>query len=340
MIFDEDKYMITTYNINFKLLIKRMDSSSRVPSILSFVQAAEHGSFAAAARSLGISSSAVSKNVASLERALGVRLMNRTTRSLQMTAEGQAFFERARVAIDALDEAIDTVAAQRAEPVGRVRLSTSSAFGNQYVLPVLPELVERHPALRFEVDFDDRRVDLVKDGYDLALRGGKARDSSLVSRRVCTLYTVLVASPDYLARHGTPAHSADLLKHRLIVIRFLNGRRLPWHLGTADGVREEFEPTAPVLTVSAPEAAVEAAMRGIGIAQAGVHHAWHLLRDGRLKIVMPSYYDAGESELSLQYPHRALLAPRVKVTAEFLLDKLAQVDALHATPTSLYDFAA
>lgn len=317
-----------------------MDSSDRVPSILSFVQAAEHGSFAAAARSLGISSAAVSKNVASLERALGVRLMNRTTRSLQMTAEGQAFFERARIAIDALDEAIDSVAAQRAEPVGRVRLTTSSAFGNQYVLPALPELMARHPALRFEVDFDDRRVDLVKDGYDLALRGGRATDSSLISRRVCTLFTVLVASPGYLAVHGVPQTRTDLLNHRLIVIRFLNGRRLPWHLGGADDSREEFEPPTPILTVSAPDAAVEAAMRGIGIAQAGVHHSWHLLRDGRLKIVMPSYYDAGESELSLQYPHRALVAPRVKVTVEFLLEKLGQVESLHATPTSLHEFAA
>ena len=317
-----------------------MDSSDRVPSILSFVQSAEHGSFAAAARSLGISPAAVSKNVASLERALGVRLMNRTTRSLQMTAEGQAFFERARVAIDALDEAIDSVAAQRAEPMGRVRLSTSSAFGNQYVLPALPELMARHPALRFEVDLDDRRVDLVKDGYDLALRGGKATDSSLVSRRICTLYTVLVASPAYLAAHGIPRSSADLPHHRLIQVRFLNGRRLPWHLGNADGVREEFEAPSPVLTVSAPDAAVEAALRGIGIAQVGVHHSWHLLREGRLKIVIPSYYDAGESELSLQYPHRALVAPRVKVTVEFLLEKLGQVESLHATPTSLQEFAA
>lgn len=117
-----------------------MDPSQRVRAILSFVHAAERGSLAAAARALGISAAAVSKNVASLERGLGIRLVNRTTRSLQLTAEGSAFLERARVAIAALDDAIEAVAAQRAEPMGRVRISTSNAFGRSYLLPLIPGL--------------------------------------------------------------------------------------------------------------------------------------------------------------------------------------------------------
>src|SRR5690242_6144670 len=154
-----------------------MDATQRVRAMLSFVQAADHGSFAAAGRVLGISSAAVGKNVAGLETALGVRLMNRSTRSLRLTSEGRAFVERAREAISALDAAIDTVAAQRAEPSGRVRISTSSAFGHRYVLPLLPGLVAKHPAIVPEVDFDDRRVDLVREGFDLALRGGTIEDS-------------------------------------------------------------------------------------------------------------------------------------------------------------------
>jgi len=316
-----------------------MEPSSRLPSILSFVHAAERGSFAAAARALGISSAAVSKNVASLERSLGVRLMNRTTRSLQLTGEGQAFFEKARVAIDALDEAIDTVAAQRAEPAGRVRLSTGNAFGNRYVMPILPQLIACFPALSVEVDFDDRRVDLVKDGYDLALRGGWIEDSSLVSRHICMLRSVLVAAPSYLSEHGVPRTCGDLERHRKVAVRFLTGRVARWAFREG-GAIEEMEPQAPVLTVSAPEAAVEAAVLGVGVAQVGVHHAWDHVRDGRLKVLLPDQHDAGERELALQYPHRALLAPRVRVTVDFLLEKLAQSEALHVPPERLREFAA
>ena len=188
-----------------------MDATQRVRAMLSFVQAADRGSFAGAARALGISAAAVGKNVAGLEAALGVRLMNRSTRSLQLTAEGQVFLDGARQAIDALDAAIDGVAAQRAEPAGRVRLSTSHIFGHRYLLPLVPGLCERYPLLNLELEFDDRRVDLVRDGFDLALRGGQMEDSSLVSRQVCELHTVLAASPDYLARHGAavPAPRTD-----------------------------------------------------------------------------------------------------------------------------------
>jgi DNA-binding transcriptional LysR family regulator len=164
-----------------------MESTQRIRAILSFVQTAGAGSFAAAARALGISSAAVSKNVAGLESALGVRLMNRTTRTLSLTAEGAAFLKQARIALDALDTAVDTVAAHRLEPTGKVRISTSGAFGRDHVMPALPGLLGRYPALSIEMDFDDRRIDLVQEGYDLGLRGGQILDSALVSRSICRL---------------------------------------------------------------------------------------------------------------------------------------------------------
>ena len=334
-----------------------MESANRIPSILSFVQAAERGSFAAAARALGISSAAVSKNVAGLEQALGVRLMNRTTRSLQLTGEGQAFLTHARVAIDALEQAVDSVAAQRAEPIGRVRITSSSGWGNAYLMPLLPELVQRYPALSFELDFEDRRVDLIKEGYDLALRGGAFNDSSLVSRRVCSIDTMLVASPAYLALHGVPlvalvppvvvtvtstvpGSRGDLARHRTVGIRFLNGSQAIWSFKGADGNIENHTPVSPVVALSAPEAAVDAALRGIGIAQVALVHAWHHLRAGQLKIVLGDEHFSGGVEMALQYPHRALVAPRVRVTVEFLLEKLMAMEALHATPQDLREFAA
>jgi DNA-binding transcriptional LysR family regulator len=306
-----------------------MDSTQRIRAILSFVRAADADSFAAAARSLDISSAAVSKNVASLERALGVRLMNRTTRTLTLTSEGTAFLSQARVALAALDAAVDSVAARQVEPSGRVRISTSAAFGRDQLMPALPGLLARHPALSFEVDFDDRRIDLVQEGYDLALRGGQIVDSSLVSRPVCRLNMALVAAPAYLERHGVPRTASDLGEHQLLARRFLGGRVSAWGFRGPEGSIESFEPETAVVTVSAPEALVQAALSGLGIAQAGVHHVWPHLQAGTLKVILGDSHDPGSYEMTLQYPHRALLAPRVRATIEYLLDVFARDEALH-----------
>jgi DNA-binding transcriptional LysR family regulator len=316
-----------------------MDSAQRVRAILSFVQAADSGSFAAAARTLGVSSAAVSKNVAGLERALGVRLMNRTTRSLTLTDEGVAFLDQARIALDALDAAVDTVAAQRVAPSGRVRLSTSNAFGRSHVLPALPSLLARHPALSVEVDFDDRRIDLVRDGYDLAVRGGVLADSTLVSRPVCSLPLVLVASPEYLARCGTPQTPPELALHQLVARRFLGGKAFAWNFRAADGGLAAFNPN-PVLTLSAPEALVQAALMGVGIAQVGAYLAWPHLRTGALRVLLVEHHHPGSFEMVLQYPHRALLAPRVRATVSHLLEVFAGDEALHVPMDALLAHAA
>jgi DNA-binding transcriptional LysR family regulator len=307
-----------------------MDSSQRVRAILSFVHAADAGSFAAAGRVLGISSAAVSKNVASLEKALGIRLMNRTTRTLQLTHEGSAFLRQARLALEALDAVAESVTAQRDGPSGRVRVSTSAAFGRGHLLPLIPGLLSRFPALSVEVDFDDRVIDLVRDGYDLAIRGGNIPDSSLIARTICRLNVVIAASPEYLARQGAPYAPDDLRTHRLVARRFLGGRVSPWSFREEDGGITTFDPTElAVATLSAPESVVQAACDGVGIAQVGVHLAWPHLLSGALKIVLHRYHHPGGYELTMQYPHRALIAPRVRATLDYLLEAFAKDELLH-----------
>jgi len=317
-----------------------MDATQRVRAMLSFVQAADRGSFAAAARALGISPAAVGKNVAGLEGALGVRLMNRSTRSLQLTAEGAVFVERARAAIDALDTAIDAVAAQRAEPVGRVRISVGSGIGHRYLLPLIPGLMQRHPGLVPELAFDDRRVDLVRDGYDLALRGGQIEDSGLVSRTVCRLHTVLAASPAYLEASPQLRRPDDLDRHRLIAVRFLSGTVSRWSFTGPGGTRIDRAPEPAALVVSDPAAAAGAAVAGVGIAQVAVHHVWRHLLAGRLKVVLARHHHDGTRTLALQYPHRALLAPRVRATVEYLHERLSRDPALRMSPQELRAFEA
>lgn len=312
-----------------------MDAAQRVPAILSFVQTADRGSFAAAARSLGISAAAVSKNVAKLEGALGVRLLNRTTRSQGLTHEGEAFLERARIAIDALDAAVDAVAAQRATPTGRVRLTCGNSFGLSYLMPLLPGLRERYPAIHLEIDFDDRQVDLIGEGYDIALRGGQIADSSLISRPIATLQTVLVASTAYLARRGVPASAAELGGHDLISIRFLNGQVSPWTFIQADGGLYDYLPERPALIVSSPFAAIDAARMGMGIAQIGLPHGWPLLRSGGLKALLLDEHHPGARKLVLQFPHRALIAPRVRATVDYLAEGLAANEDLQVSRAAL-----
>ncbi|KVL08463.1 LysR family transcriptional regulator [Burkholderia sp. MSMB1826] len=318
-----------------------MDSSQRVRAIISLVQAVDAGSFAAAARQLGVTSAAVSKNVAGLEKALGVRLMNRTTRTLKLTDEGEAFLRHARIALETLDAAIDTVSAQRAVPAGRVRISTSSAFGQNHVLPALPALLARYPGLSVEVDFDDRVVDIVRDGYDIAVRGGNIPDSALVTRPICRLNTVLVASPDYLANHGVPQTPDALHAHRLIARRFLSGQVAPWSFKGDDKSITTLDPSSKaMLTLSAPESLVQAACDGVGIAEVGVHLAWAWLRSNSLKVVLHKFHHPGTYEMVMQYPHRALVAPRVQVTVKHLLKALTADRKLHVSLDALDAYAA
>lgn len=318
-----------------------MDSSHRVRAIISFVSAVDTGSFAAAARRLGVTSAAVSKNVATLETSLGVRLLNRTTRTLNLTNEGTVFIRQARIALEALDAAVDAVAAQRAKPLGRVRISTSMAFGREQLMPMLPGLLARHPGLSVVVDFDDRMVDLVRDNYDLALRGGNIRDSALISRPVCQLNTVLVASESYLSQYGVPQAVEQLQRHRLIARRFLSGSTDNWNFKTLDGGILTFDPAdISVLTLSSPEAVVDAACEGVGIAQAAVHLIWEHLLSGRLKVILQSEHHPGDYEMVIQYPHRALIAPRVKVVVDYLLQEFAKKKTLHIKLSQLEEYAA
>jgi Transcriptional regulator len=315
-----------------------MEVSQHVRAILSFVESADAGSFSVAARKLGISPAAVSKNISSLEQVLGVRLMNRTTRKISLTDEGATFLSQSRIALEALENAVDSIVAGKMETSGHVRISTSAAFGREQLLPALPGLMTRYPGLSVEADFDDRVIDLIRDGYDIAIRGGRIMDSTLITRPVCRLNTVLVASPEYLSQYGVPQTYEDLKNHRLIARRFLGGRISPWGFNRLDGSHFVLDPESAVLTLSAPEALAQAASSGLGITQVGVHHAYKYLEAGALKVVLLGQHDPGQYEMVIQYPHRSLIAPRVKVTVDYLLKHFENDVSLHIPLDTLVNY--
>ena len=184
--------------------------------LLAFVESVESGSQAKASERLGVTPAAVSKSLAALERRLGVRLLNRSTRRLALTAEGSALLEKAKAALRLLDEGVADVTKSAEVPSGLVRISVGAGFGRRYVLPALPALLAKYPELSIEVDLENRPVDLVASGFDIGIRGGVIDDSSLIARRICALPVALFASPAYLREAGVPSQPADLARHPVL----------------------------------------------------------------------------------------------------------------------------
>jgi len=305
----------------------------QLQGLLALIEIAAAGSFAGAARRLGVTPAAVSKSLARLEEQLGVRLVQRSTRTARVTDEGERFIAKARDALRLLDDAVTEVSQAAREPAGVVRLSMGVAFGRLWVLPALPALAERFPKLTLEVDLDNAPVDLVADGIDIAIRGGAATDAGFVARRVCKLPLVLVASPGYLARAGVPQSHVQFDRHRCIQLRFADGTAAPWAF-RVDGRRVAVTPHA-ALVGSDSDAVVELALAGGGIAQCALYQALPHLQAGRLKAVLADTHDAGTREFVLVYPHRQFLAPRVRVVVDALLAHFRDTPSLHVMPADL-----
>jgi len=305
----------------------------QLQGLLALIEIAAAGSFAGAARRLGLTPAAVSKSLARLEEQLGVRLVQRSTRTARVTGEGERFIAKARDALRLLDDAVAEVSQAAREPAGVVRLSMGVAFGRLWVLPALPALAERFPKLTLEVELDNAPVDLVANGIDIAIRGGAATDAGFVARRVCKLPLVLVASPGYLARAGVPQSHAEIERHRCIQLRFADGTAAPWAF-RVNGRRVAVTPHAALVGTDS-DAIVELALAGGGIAQCALYQALPHLQAGRLKAVLADTHDAGTREFVLVYPHRQFLAPRVRVVAEALLTHLRDTAALHLMPADL-----
>ncbi len=286
-----------------------------------FVAVMESGSFATAARRLGTSSGQASKLVSRLEADLGVRLLNRTTRALSPTEVGQAYFDRLRGILDEFDSLDALVKSRSASPRGRLKLTAPLTFGIVQLVPALNDFARAFPDIELDVSFTDRVVNLVDEGYDAAIRAGKPVDSSLVAKKLCGMSIIPVASPDYLARHGTPARPADLSAHDCIVDTNFRDP-LQWHFATPDG--PVTVALRPRLRYSNAEACLRAAEMGLGIANVPDFVAAASLAAGRTRPVI-----AGLSEdfggIYVLYPPGRHLAAKVRVLVDFLSDRFRSV---------------
>ncbi|MFT4182152.1 MAG: LysR family transcriptional regulator [Rhizobium sp.] len=230
-----------------------------------FVEAVEAGGFSAAAARMNLSRSAVGKTIAKLEKRLSVRLFHRTTRMQSLTEEGQAFYERCRRALDEIQSGEAMLESGKREVAGRLRISMPVLFGRRCVAPLLMELAREHPNLELDLSFSDRIVDLIDEGFDLAIRNGPLPDApGLLTRRVARHRMVVCASPDYLARRGTPRTIADLHEHDLIAYARAGAAKI-WVFPQAGGADIEYMPKTR-LRFDDLEAMADAAAAGMGAA--------------------------------------------------------------------------
>jgi DNA-binding transcriptional LysR family regulator len=283
-----------------------------------FVQAVENGSFAAAARRLGVPKSTVSKRVGELEARLGARLIHRTSRSFSLTELGRDFFEHARASVIEAENAENIVRTRLGEPSGIVRLTTSVPTAQFTLAPLLDALTQRYPKLLLSLHVTDRFVDIVQEGFDIAIRSHQQPlpDSALVQRRLAVNDFHVVAAPAYLERHGTPARPEDLADHRAIIS---SATDTTWRLRDADGKPGDVS-VNPVMAADEPFVLLKAAAAGIGITVLPTSVYLPAIEDGTLRRVLPDW-TVGQITTSILIPHRRGQLPAVRAVVDFLIER-------------------
>ena len=280
-----------------------------------FVRVVERGSFTLAADDLAISRAAASKYVSRLEERLGARLMQRTTRRLSLTEAGAALFEASRGALERIEEAESAIARFQSEPRGRLRVSAPMSFGVLHLGPVLAEFSRAHPQVTLDLTFDDRYVNLVEEGFDVAIRIGKLADSSLVARKLGATRLVVCAAPAYLAEHGEPEVPEDLAAHNCLLYSYLATANV-WRFTAPDG-REISIAVGGNLRANNGIVEAEAAVAGLGILMTPTFYVGPLIRQGKLKQVLGGYRGP-EIGIHAVYPQREHVPPKVRAFVDFL----------------------
>jgi DNA-binding transcriptional LysR family regulator len=293
-----------------------------------FTRVVEHGSFAKAAERLGISTSACSRHVADLEAHLDSRLLNRTTRRLSLTESGQAFFERCAQVLADLEEAEQAAAASAARPRGTLKLTCSISFGVRHVAPLVAAFAAHHPEMRFDVQLSDRFVDLVEEGFDLALRIGESPTQNLIARKLGETCLVPCAAPSYVRGHGAPESPADLAAHACLTYEYLPQRNT-WRFRDQAGGEHSVRVAGP-MHANNGEMLAAAAVEGIGIALEPDFIVGADLAAGRLVRILKDYAPTPTGIYAV-YPSRRHLSAKVRAFVDFLAERFAAREGGPAT---------
>jgi DNA-binding transcriptional LysR family regulator len=284
-----------------------------------FVRSAESGGFSTAARRLSLTPAAVSRNVAMLERNLGIRLFHRSTRKLTLTEAGERFLHAIRGNLEELQASIASAATDRGEPAGALKVSLSLTFGIDYILPLLPEFLKRYPNVRPDWQFESRQVNLIAEGFDAAIGGGIELAPGVVSRTLAPLHLIVVASPSYMKGRSPPADPSELTAFDGIVMRSSHTGRIRERMMRDVAGAEMAAAIKETVVFDDPEAICRAALLGLGVTLIAVPHALPHLESGALVRLVPQWYsDLGP--ISIYYATRTLLPAKTRVFVDFVID--------------------
>ncbi|WP_151632502.1 LysR family transcriptional regulator [Noviherbaspirillum aerium] len=291
-----------------------------------FVQVVDAGGFTRAAENMQLPKATVSTLIRNLELELAVKLLNRTTRHVSVTADGAAYYERCLSILADVRDAEESLSRNRASPSGRLRVDVPTGIGRHVIIPALPQFFERYPEIELEIGCGDRLVDLIEEGIDCAVRGGVLADSSLIARRVGMLHFVTCAAPSYLSRHGRPQHPNDLMHHRCInYFSAKTGKIYEWDFGR-EGERIQIRVPGRV-AVNDSDAYMEASLSGLGIAQASLFAIQPMLASGELELVLDDWC-VDPVPLHVVYPQNRHLSAKVRVFVEWVAELFAACDGL------------
>jgi len=290
----------------------------RAAEMTAFVRSVDDGGFSAAARELGLTPSALSKLVTRLEDRLGARLLQRTTRRLQLTPEGEAFYVRSRRILADMDEAEAEVVAAGVRPTGLLRLHCGSAFGMHQLAPAIPLFLERYAGVELDITISDEPLVGLGEGVDLAIRIGALDESSMVARRICNLERVICAAPSYLERCGTPRTPDELQQHNCLWITSLPVLRR-WPFDTDDGIRV-VHIDGNVVANNA-ETVLQLAMAGVGITRLTDVIVGDAIGRGELIPILSEWHHVEPVPLYATYPSGRNLSPKIRVMVDFLVEQ-------------------
>ena len=285
-----------------------------------FVTVVSRQGFARAAETLDTSPANVTRYVAELEAHLGTRLLNRHSRKLSLTESGEALYERARAILADVDEAEAVSSSATVRPQGRLRINAPLSFGLLHLASRWPRFQQRHPAVELDVALIDRVVDVVDEGFDLAIRISRAGSATHAARKLATSRNVVCASPTYLSEHGTPATPADLARHACVVYTHVGSE---WHLLADDGKPHSVR-VRPVLQTNNGDTATAAALAGLGIVWQPTFIVGPLLRSGQLVPLLPGYR-VPDIDILAVYPSRRHLSAKVRAMIDFLAEEFSGV---------------
>lgn len=292
-----------------------------LPYLPSFVKVVELESFSKAAKQLGTTKSAVSKQIQALEDALKVRLLNRTTRSVKLTDEGQLLFEQARHILEVAADAERSVQNASTKPSGVLRVNAPESFGLFHLTPALAQFAQTYPEITLEVEFTDRFVNVVEENVDVAIRIASLTDSSLIARKLARCQMVMAAAPEYLALHGTPSHPDQLINHRFIEYLYADRPRefRYQHAGGQVGVAS----IAPALRANNGQMLRQAALSGLGIVCVPSFIIGNDVKKEKLTPILSEFAPYPERNIYALFPQNRHMAAKVRVFVDFLAERFA-----------------